>query len=1026
MIIFQNICNIKVMDKIKLLLFTSSKSKDKYIEKEYGFSTVNTTNIKTIYSFFTELKNKFILGVENKIIDDDTAVIYMESALSKYLKDNIKSIFKNQPNTFELAKNIYLLYKELFLSRLLEKNIIQDINTETINEVKTIISIYKKDINEKNIIDSNECYKLFLESIKEKKTIVEYDSIEIYGFENIINYYGLFLKYIKDYQNAKIKVILPYNISYLEKYGNTKIFFSMLNSFKTEVKENLNNFAKGLIEQNYEDLKAYRDNIYFLAGFGVKQEIDNVLDTVKKLVDSGTPLYEIAIISDDSEKYHDLLIVSLNEYKIPYDEKKGIPLWKSPLISIVTSVFNIINNNEIDVQTLVKILSSPYIKIKDIKSSSIRKYIFSKEYFRCYEKMPLSKFINRLKRESLKEEMKKTADSIIYFLEFINNIHKAKTFKTITMAYLDILKFLDILNTIKLFEDETIKLRDYKAYKIFLETLLKLSDNEENVKTENYHKFLNDMLRSLSIENYKSEEEKNITVSYIYDMRGINYKHMFFLGMNGMFLKRIPNTFILNEEKRKYLNEKYMRYIIDSEETLSISSRALFINILSNLETYSNLYLSFQYKDDDGNILLSSPYIEEIFFTVTNKLFSLKNLMDEGLIFRKEYFANKENIKTEKENMISLFYYQESQLPLSENTKKIINSVYEVYQKNNTNSELINESEETLKISDYILKKEMSVSDVESLIICPRSFIDSILTSESIEETQTIGIKRVDKGVLYHDAFRLFFEQTNKKYGIKELKKENIKDCKQIIFEITENIKNSPRYKIYDEEETDVQTLQEEMNNVLNIFVKKEIERNESSENIYIPSIFEHPFNSHTIYQNENNYSVKIKGRIDRIDLLYKDSYQNEIKGIRIVDYKSSLPDILSSSKKSENMKNIDIISNFLQPVLYLDYYLKHLEKNGHKIENLEIAYSAYKETSIKSGDYFKSFNNTEKLMYILKSIENKEIKETNNEENINLNTYISNTFDKLSSGIIEYKPSKDICKNCQKNKRCTYAILDN
>lgn len=53
-------------------------------------------------------------------------------------------------------------------------------------------------------------------------------------------------------------------------------------------------------------------------------------------------------------------------------------------------------------------------------------------------------------------------------------------------------------------------------------------------------------------------------------------------------------------------------------------------------------------------------YIEDLFLELGNEDFKFDTLKENGLIFRENYIPKGNNIHSEKENIISLFFYKEN------------------------------------------------------------------------------------------------------------------------------------------------------------------------------------------------------------------------------------------------------------------------------------------------------------------------------------------------------------------------------
>ena len=225
-------------------------------------------------------------------------------------------------------------------------------------DIKKIISIYKLNNKSKKLLDEYDIFELFINAINEKKIIdfKEYEEIEIYNFESLPLRYSIFLDAIKKNYNINIKVFMPYDIDKI--FSNYKEFYQGTYDLKNS---KIENFAKTLIDKNdKEKLDKYKEQIKLIAGFGIKQEIDTVIDEVIKLENSGVSLSEIALIFSDTQKYRENIADRLKECNIKFNQRRGNFIWRMPLIPVLTSIFFILSREmEIDTDALIKLLSSP-------------------------------------------------------------------------------------------------------------------------------------------------------------------------------------------------------------------------------------------------------------------------------------------------------------------------------------------------------------------------------------------------------------------------------------------------------------------------------------------------------------------------------------------------------------------------------------------------------------------------------------------------------------------------------------------
>ena len=429
----------------KLILFPNSKSRDYYLYSRYNYYSLDITNYKTLFEFYRTTIDKFFknFSIKNNVsrLEESTAIINIYEALIEFTNKNKDSIISKQNKNYELAANIYNFIEEITFAKIIigKDNENLDLNNN-LEDIKKIVSIYKSNNKAKNLFDDNDIFELFINSINKKEIddFKEYEEIEIYNFESVPLRYSIFLEAINKNYNINIKAFMPYNIDKI--FSNYKEFYQGINNFEYS---NISDFSKTLINKNNkEDLNKYKEQIKLIAGFGINQEIDTVIDEVIKLKNSNIPLSDIALIFSDTQKYREAVARRLKECNIKFNQRRGNFIWRMPLIPVLTSIFFIIERGkEIDIDALIKLLSSPYLtNIDGINPYNIRELLYSKD-FRIFKKMPLSDFLYNIENN---KEHKEISNSIIKLIELLKKLMSSDTYSKIGSAYIEILKFLKI------------------------------------------------------------------------------------------------------------------------------------------------------------------------------------------------------------------------------------------------------------------------------------------------------------------------------------------------------------------------------------------------------------------------------------------------------------------------------------------------------------------------------------------------------------------------------------------------------
>lgn len=1009
-----------------LTLLPSPYAKEAYIKNHLKNGILDTCMIKTIYSFYSSLRFKISVSLDKRYIGRYESVYILKEIIENYNKNNKGNIFSGIPLKNDFINELYSFYEEttLMYAQKSKDEINCFLTTETSMTFLSLLDEYNKTLEKNSLADDNSLYIKLTENLRSGscvfENIISFDEIILDGFEILNIRYAVLLSALSEGFSIGIIQKIPFAEEVIKKLKNEYGAFDFFgkDKIKTESEISFSKITPVLINTNEKPNQSMLENISFMSAFGTVSEVSNVLRTVLSLIEQGVPSYSICVVLDNTEKYHTIVIDKCIKMKIPFVERRGEPLWNITLIPLLMSMFVIRtvkkNGAEIDVDTLSKILSSDYISLENVQSESIRSVLFGRDGFNLYLKMNEKKLFDKLSRISLTSEHKGAAKSVLDFLQRINLLMTEKSLEKVGAVFLSLLSYVKIHESIK--QNKETYMRDNNALAVFIECVRNISQasyifSDTTNASSDFFMLLNDAIRKAYMPIY-SKNERGITVSTFYDARNHAYDHVFILGMNKNFLQNPVSVFILGEHTREKINRHFKESVIISKNQSMFESSCLFANIIaSSLKQGGKMYLSFQYKNEKGDTDIPSSFIEELFYKKTGKMFTFENLKEDGMIYPKEYIPSSVNALTEEEAMFSLFYRNGAGniTGVGENECSSLVEKKEQYAKEKLDSIYkrrianldydapsdMNENEKTsaLSLMRHFLDKTISVSDLENLMLCPAKFLDEKIFAAKETEISETGINKIDKGVIYHSMLERFFSILKNEHGMAIFKKNNIDKNILLGKDIAHSVFKESRV-LYDETHFDVDVMKNEALDFMNAFVQNETMRFEK-DNLFIPTFFETKFENYAFCAT-GSLSVNVNGRIDRLDIHYKNTDYSEADGVRIVDYKAKVKNF--SGKANEKASRLK--DEHLQLMLYMKYII---ESNAYKTDCLSIAYASYDIYETANASSFSEYSETDLIRNASLEIQDLTEKILNDIEN----------------GIIEYRSSEISCKDCKKRERC-------
>ncbi len=808
------------------------------LKKEINFKTIYSNNIQ-----FTEK----CLNLIEKLKENNIT--------PKIFKERIKQI-KDKNLNFKTKKflKIFNLY-EYFLT----KNYKDPLTT-----INKVCEISKK----KFIFKNTDFYFMFFK---------EFNLLELTLIETILKQTNATF-FISFEKNNPFFITQKNLIKHLINFANkNKIKIKQQNLFKKQnIKQKDLDFLKKNIFKTNENFKFKNKpkNIKIYLAKNIQNEINNVILTISTFKKNGFNWQDIAILTDDLEKYELKLKINLKNLNIPYYIQENSTANKMLLIKIIENILNLNTNFNINSYLTILKTGLTKFKIKEIAYFENHVEIWNickkKEIFKSFKNNPFG-FSENFSNEQINNILKinnKIRENLVEIVSVFNE--KPQSSKTISLKLITILEILGIKNNIE--KNFSNLVEEWEILIKILETIFKITKNfkltlkefkllfcfcTKNLKINKTPKFLN----SVYIGNFKKPTPTNPKITII-------------IGVN-------KETFPL---KHSQLNE-----IFTNEEIIQLKKLNLnFLKTLKEKNLMETISTNYAITSPTKKLLIYSSGLskEEILSNVTIK--KITELFSYNIIEKLD------------ENNIYLKY-----VPKKISQKNLT----EKHNKNKINKKIFNIN-------------QISPSQVEQFFICPfQYFCNNILNIKPIEKAE-LNNKIIGKMIHYvlENVVSLNFFLNMKKDEIcKEIEiclklfiNKNLSGEKGKTLEFLEKYYSFKKYLL-----------------TLCCHIKDEL-----NEINFKPLKFEYKISNNSkikplkIKINEN-FKVLVKGIIDRIDI----KTTNNEQFIRIIDYKYKKQNLnfseifmgtnlqiliylLILNNNFQNTKNINIFSAFNMPTI--------------------------------------------------------------------------------------------------------------
>ncbi|SEF60704.1 ATP-dependent helicase/DNAse subunit B [Caloramator fervidus] len=877
---------------------------------------------------FDDLARNIVMDkLDRELISTKASLIILQQVIKENLNDisyfNMVALKKGF--VISLYNTIRRIKKEnLSPNEFLDKvNSIEDSRIKLKSlDVYRIYEKYQEKLNRLKLYDMDDLLRFASDNVKDSQYLKDVELIVLDGYLDIFKNEEALLKSIKNcYNNINFIGNIPLRTDFIDLFIEKEIL-RVYKDLKVEIyEENKTGDFKLLAKKLFTFERLEKDlNLKIINAPCIEDEVRQAARIIKDIImNDETELDKIALIVNDLESYQSYILDIFNEYEIPvmladFENLKNIPLIRS-ILNLITLRFDLFDKNKLE-----DVLLSPYLFDLDDKEKlrEVLNLTYKGEKTREYiEKLINSDF-------ELKENIKKLKE----WIDFIDSILKVKdndlfeNFKGMVVGIIDKLKVKQKI--MKAYKEGLIPidiaLRDMKALLAFLDLLEELNNSykllRNSISFEEFIEIINENINEVSV-TLKNKPSYGIKVLSPDLIRGISYDYVLILGLNeGIFPRNFGTSGIYTSREKEIFYKNGINLGARSFEYDKEKIR--FIMSIASCE--KGIFLSYRTSNEDGSYIIKSAFLDEVIFTLGIEE-KVKKLYQRCM--RDRFNLKIENIYTKKEliNSYSLGFYDDAKFlqKLDELTLSYIQKGKEMeflrWSEKFTNYDgLVGENKAQVFNCEYAF----SVSTINYFLNCPFKFFLENLIEVGYDEEDDI-FSHLSEGNLYHEVLKEYY-----KYFID--RGYEIEYDELFIEDIVEKIM---RKKGILETNILIKRRKAEILNVIKSFLKKDIEFLNKFN--LRPILVEHTFVSEKIIEG-----VKIKGRIDRVDMEILDGKPT---GYFVVyDYKKG-------DVKDKNLIGI-LKGNDIQISTYFYVVQNILREKGFDPKAIALLYYSIKNTA--------------------------------------------------------------------------------
>ncbi len=651
--------------------------------------------------------------------------------------------------------------------------------------------------------------------------------------------------------------------------------------FKKDLRENL-------FKRKIKRIDRYKDKLSVIKAHTRKNEVEAIAKKIKNLiVKENIKPNDICVSFNLINNYSDIVRYVFNESGIPFNITDRISLDKSPPVTAIINLFEILES-DFFYKSILRVSLNGFLTLNETDTNSLLNVSRGLKII-----AGRTNWINRINyalANPYSDEVfnipKETLQKALTTIDYLYNLLKAFTEPLSTTEFINELKALiektELINNILNKSGENTE-ANIKAVTVFIENveevLLLFSRSESGTVKHNLDYYF-EIIRTIakaSRFNVKEKSDYGVLVTNIEEIRGLKFKYLF---IGGMIDKDFPT---------QYSPEVFVTGDFAKGEKIHLTEQRY--RFYRGLSTWTNgLYLSYPLTEE------KTEYVESSFLKEFKNLFDYESIDSsdfESIVSSAfEFQKNYSRINEEEKNRI-WSQYNLREREILERLREIDvsklkdESILPEFNGFLTDVDIKGENklkEEAVNEILNLKEKVYSVSQLETYAKCPfKYFVERILRVEKIMEP-TEDIAAIELGGLVHEILYEFYSVINENSLFLPGCSDNVFNAAaEILFEIAATKLDSPQFDspaaFYEKEK-----LLGIGGNKKDSILFKFLETERESDPKFRPLLFEMPFGLKDKKGKEippvNFNGVKLRGKIDRVEI------DEENKLFNVVDYK--------------------------------------------------------------------------------------------------------------------------------------------